>query len=266
MSCPDCSGLRALTCPSCLGSSACISRYCIEGWHHYKGGKKVRCPYCSAKGKIKCQACRGTLKAKCRICSNGKVERSCPVCTDGRLPCPDAGSVDALRKIWYKALRAACSAFTARTVGGMKDSWVTATDVASHTALVVLARAGTLGDKAVTFDYHAMPEVQAGLAWLDRYFDIRQQPKFSGGARVNSRSDSGYAAYLFSIQRLGMLLRIPVLGGERWHTTGARYLREIQLPDGSFEETSRSRLNGPVRCTTISLLFLLRVTVPVTGD
>jgi hypothetical protein len=63
-----------------------------------------------------------------------------------------------------------------------------------------------------------------------------------------------------------MLLNIPVLAGERWHTTGARHLWEIQLPDGSFEEVGRDRLNGPVRCTTTCLLFLIRATVPISRE
>ena len=60
-----------------------------------------------------------------------------------------------------------------------------------------------------------------------------------------------------------MLLNIPILAGERWHATGARYLETIQFEDGSFEETSFARLNGPVRCTCYVIMYLARATVPI---
>ena len=61
-----------------------------------------------------------------------------------------------------------------------------------------------------------------------------------------------------------MLLGMDDIGGERWHVTGARHLRQIQFADGSFEESSRARLNGPVRSTSPAILFLIRATPPIT--
>ena len=104
----------------------------------------------------------------------------------------------------------------------------------------------------------------SGLAWLDRYFDIASPPRFSGGARVRNRGSEGYAADLFAIQRLAMLLNIDLLAHERWHTTGARHLRTLQLSDGSFEELGPRAANGPVRATCTALLFLARATPPIT--
>ena len=62
-----------------------------------------------------------------------------------------------------------------------------------------------------------------------------------------------------------MLLSIEILAGERWYATGSRHLMTIQFDDGSFEETSRFKLNGPVRTTSSVLLFLGRVTPAVTS-
>jgi prenyltransferase beta subunit len=81
---------------------------------------------------------------------------------------------------------------------------------------------------------------------------------------VRNRGQAGFAADLFAIQRLAMLLNIDLLAHERWHTTGARYLRSLQLKDGSFEEMGSDALNGPVRTTCTALLFLARATPPVT--
>ncbi len=61
-----------------------------------------------------------------------------------------------------------------------------------------------------------------------------------------------------------MLLNMEVLGGDRWHAAGARYLLPLQYPDGSFEERSPGHYHGPVRMTVSYLLFLLRATSPIT--
>ena len=74
----------------------------------------------------------------------------------------------------------------------------------------------------------------------------------------------GYAAYLYALERLCQLLSIDMIGGERWYRAGARRLRELQLPDGSFEELGVGRINGPVRTTDSAILFLVKATTPLT--
>lgn len=166
------------------------------------------------------------------------------------------------RDTFTKALRAA-SKLCSRTAFA-KDDYLTGTTVCSATALVVIAKAGSLGKDAGTFDYRGMKEVQEGLAWLDRYMDIRKEPTVSRGAYVRPDSQRGYAAYLYAIQRLSMLLSIEVLGGERWFATGALHLVDTQQKDGSWNEGTTRVLNGPVRTTTSALLFLARATPAVT--
>ena len=92
-----------------------------------------------------------------------------------------------------------------------------------------------------------------------------QEPQFSRGAKRAKPSDAGYMAYLFAIQRLGMLLSIEDIGGERWYAAAIHHLSTLQYKDGSFEERSRYALNGPVRMTTSAILFLLRATPAVTN-
>ena len=171
------------------------------------------------------------------------------------------------RAVWGKALRAASAEFEGKGPAGMKSAFMSASEVLSNMALLVMAKEGSLGSKATEFDYQSMPAIRKGLAWLDRYFDIRREAQFVKGAAVKVSSDAGYSAYIFAVQRLAMLLSIEVLAGERWHATGADYLATIQHKDGSFEESSLSHLNGPVRTTTSCVLFLARATAPITnGD
>jgi hypothetical protein len=165
---------------------------------------------------------------------------------------------------WAKLLRAASAHLDSNALSP-KSEWIIGCDVASSVALVVMAKEGTLGSKAAAFDYESIAGVRRGLAWLDRYFDIEQEPQFSRGAKRARPTDSGYMAYLFAIQRLGMLLSIEDIGGERWYAAAIHHLAKVQYPDGSFEERSHFALNGPVRTTSSVILFLLRATPAVTN-
>lgn len=169
------------------------------------------------------------------------------------------------RSVWRGGMRAARDGFRgSKKIDGMNNDFVIGTHVASNTAMWIMSKSAMLGDDAAGFDYESIPQVAAGLAWLDRYFSIDSEPSFNHGAFRHDKSDAGYSAYLFAIQRLAMLLNIGILGGERWHRTGALHLETIQFDDGSFEEMSTAELNGPVRTTIACVLFLARATPPVT--
>jgi hypothetical protein len=169
-------------------------------------------------------------------------------------------------EVWSRALSAAQSTLSAQSRDRRKKGWTSATDVASGVTLVAIAKAGTLGDKAGSLEeYKALPAVREGLAWLDRHFDVEHQTSVARGTVVRSRTDSGYSAFLYAVERMGSLLSIPVIAGRRWYVEGARSLRAQQLPDGSFEELGPGRLNGPVRTTCSAMLFLLRATPPITS-
>ncbi len=167
--------------------------------------------------------------------------------------------------VWTKLLRAATLHLDSHALSP-KNDWLIGTDVASSVALVIMAKEGTLGSKATAFDYESIPSVKRGMAWLDRYFDVKVEPKFSHGARrADPDDDAGYMAWIFSIQRLGMLLSLEELGGTRWYPEASRYMKSIQFSDGSFEERTRHALNGPVRTTCGAILFLLRATPTITN-
>ncbi|MCK6479398.1 MAG: hypothetical protein L6R43_04390 [Planctomycetes bacterium] len=165
---------------------------------------------------------------------------------------------------WGKALRAATDSFGSKGPTKASKGRLDGIDVTCSLALLAMAKAGTLGEGAGSFDYLSLPDVKAGLAWLDRHMDVARAPVFLGGALFRQEGGGAHLAWLFSLQRLAMLLRVEEIGGDRWFVTGSRLLRTLQRDDGSFEETGPFAANGSVRGTCSSILFLLRATVPIT--
>ncbi|MCG3134527.1 MAG: hypothetical protein HMLKMBBP_01841 [Planctomycetes bacterium] len=168
-------------------------------------------------------------------------------------------------EVWSKLHRATTAELDGPSLS-TKSDWLTGSGVASALALAVISKEGSLGSKATAYDYGSISGVKRGLAWLDRHFTVDHEPQFAGGAKRTDPSDRGYMAWLYSIQRLGMLLSIEDLGGERWYPRGVRHLLGVVYPDGSFEERSSGALNGSVRTTCGALLFLLRATPPITDS
>lgn len=169
---------------------------------------------------------------------------------------------------WSRAYTAASKITSAIPKSMRKDGWLTGTDVASSAALIVLAKAGSLGARAKNLDeYRSLPQVAQALAWLDRHFELAHEPTVVSGARVRpGGGDGGWAAWLYALERLARLLSIEEFGGRRWYPEGCGMLAELQYADGEFEEKRRGRMNGPVRTTTSVLLFLSRATPPLTGE
>lgn len=165
---------------------------------------------------------------------------------------------------WSKAYSAGAAAFASRGPAKAAKGRLDGIEVVSNLALLVISKAEMLGDAAPGFDFRSLPDVQAGLAWLDRHFDPRRVPVFVNGAPVPQTGGGTYFAWIFSLQRLAGLLRIEEVGGSRWFPDVARHIRALQRSDGSFEEKPPFGANWSVRSTTDALLFLVRVTAPVT--
>lgn len=165
---------------------------------------------------------------------------------------------------WSRAHTAAQKLFSSRKVKAKKGDLLSAAEVACCVSLIVLTKAGSLGDRAAAFDYRSLPDVKAGLAWLDRHFEVEGKPCYINGARVRRRGLEGYFAYLYSMQRLAMLLGISEFNGRRWYPEGAAHLARIQRGDGSFEESGYAGLNYSIFSTSSAVLFLVRATTPIT--
>ena len=165
---------------------------------------------------------------------------------------------------WSRAHTAAQRLFSSRKVKAKKGDLLSASEVACCVSLIVLTKAGSLGERAAAFDYRSLPDVKAGLAWLDRHFDVEGKPCYINGARVRRRNMEGYFAYMYSMQRLAMLLGISEFNGRRWYPEGAAHLARVQREDGSFEETGYAGLNWSMFSTASAVLFLVRATTPIT--
>ncbi|MFO0934641.1 MAG: hypothetical protein U1E39_18290 [Planctomycetota bacterium] len=204
---------------------------------------------------------------------------------DDRLDSKDPGdafqSLFAVESLWLaqrRGVKVPIDTFSRAMTAGAKvggaipksmrrNGFLTATDVASGAALLVMAKAGTQGDKARNLEeYRSIPQVAQALAWLDRHFEIVREPMVVAGARTRDDGDGGWAAWVYAAERLARLLSIDQMGGRRWYSEGCRYMATLQKPDGSFEELGRGRINGPVRTTASVVLFLVRATPPLTGE
>lgn len=167
--------------------------------------------------------------------------------------------------VWTRALAAGLKVGVLAKKTKKRGSFVTGTTIASSAALILMAKAGA-GGRASVEDYRAIPQVVQAMAWLDRYFDMDREPTLVEGALERGPGDAGYTTWLYAIERLGRLLSIEEFGGRRWYAEGCRRVISLQLKNGEFEELQPGRLNGPVRTTTSTLLFLSKATPPLTGE
>lgn len=92
-----------------------------------------------------------------------------------------------------------------------------------------------------------------GVAWLGKYFSVRENPRGSPG---------WHYYYLYGLERAGVLARVVYMAGHRWYAEGAKYLVDAQGPDGAWRVSS-ARAGGdaadPVT-QAFALLFLSRAT------
>lgn len=95
--------------------------------------------------------------------------------------------------------------------------------------------------------------VKSGLAWLQHHYSVRGCPPSAGFWSVF------YMYYLYSIERVGVLLGVKEIGGHDWYQEGALLLVRAQRPDGSW--MSYDQL--PIVDTAFALLFLKKATVKV---
>ncbi len=168
--------------------------------------------------------------------------------------------------VWDRAFQGASKSTGMLSKSKRRGAFMTATDVASVAALLVLSRAGREPKRSFTQEeLTGIPGVQRSLDWLERHADLTRETIVAQGVVERNESDASSYAWLYAAQRLGQLLSLERLGGRAWYAEGARHLRQAQLHDGSFEELRLQRLNGPLRATCCALLFLTRATPSVTA-
>jgi hypothetical protein len=113
-------------------------------------------------------------------------------------------------------------------------------------------------------DPAADPAIDAGLGWLEKHFSLTVHP-----GRTWPEQWRFY--YLYSLERVGRVLDVELIGPHEWYPLGARHLVDSQTEEGGwvgkFEELD------PRLATSFALLFLTRATAslkpvatPLGGD
>lgn len=113
--------------------------------------------------------------------------------------------------------------------------------------------------------------IKRGLKWLGKNFSTESNHNIENSGIADPLRWFYY--YLYSIERVGMMLGIDEIGKKAWYPVGAKYLIENQRPDGSWSTgipARRWRQAGDIHTadTCFAILFLTRSTprvgVPVT--
>ncbi len=154
---------------------------------------------------------------------------------------------------------------------------MTAVGVAS----LVICKAMLLGRKeAGRFKYLRISQIRRGLVWLEENFTADRHPgiadvKIGGGGPPGGPPGGGGGMalpaltfqyyWLYSAERVGMLLNIPYLGDHDWYREGATWLVEQQGPDGVWSNPAGAMMapEPPLAATCFALLFLKKATLPV---
>jgi hypothetical protein len=96
--------------------------------------------------------------------------------------------------------------------------------------------------------------VRDGLAWLDRNWRVYGNPPDHANYHL---------MYLYGVERVGDLLRVPTIGKHDWYREGATWLVDHQHADGYFEGVGYTHHPKDVIDTCFALLFLERATLAV---
>lgn len=106
--------------------------------------------------------------------------------------------------------------------------------------------------------------VKAALAWLAKSFRPDRNANVEKGSITDPNRWLYY--YLYSIERVGMILGVETLGKEKWYPAGAKYLLEKQKEDGSWWTGTlpKAAEMDVTADTCFAILFLTRATPPLT--
>ncbi len=120
---------------------------------------------------------------------------------------------------------------------------------------IVIAQSELFAQKELDDDLRKRSDsaLKAGLAWLQHHYTVRGCPPSAGFWSVF------HMYYLYSLERVGVLLQVQEIGGHDWYQEGALMLVRAQRTDGSW----KSYDDLPILDTSFALLFLKKATVKV---
>ncbi len=94
----------------------------------------------------------------------------------------------------------------------------------------------------------------AGLAWIDKYFSVEQNPYVMNGTVVPAQVPVGPWYYLYCLERVGILSGNKYIGKRDWYRLGAVRAVETQQKDGSWGDEAE---------TAFAILFLAKGHTPL---
>ncbi len=94
----------------------------------------------------------------------------------------------------------------------------------------------------------------AGLAWIDTWFSVEQNPYVVNGQASPARVPAGIWYYLYCLERVGILSGNKYIGKRDWYRLGAVRAVDTQQKDGSWGDEAE---------TAFAILFLAKGHTPL---
>src|SRR6185436_10116322 len=149
----------------------------------------------------------------------------------GLKACADAG-IEIPKETWGAALAYVLAAqFPDGGWGyffaGKQDSVSYAAMTCAGVASIAICR-HALNQKEPSKD----PAVKAAMGWLGLAFSADKNAKVEQSTTADSLRWHYY--YLYSIERVGQIMKVETLGKQKWYPAGAKFLLDKQKKDGSW--------------------------------
>jgi hypothetical protein len=184
----------------------------------------------------------------------------------GLKACADAG-IEIPKDTWVAAL--AYMLNTQNQDGGWGYFFAGKQDTVSYASMTCAGVASVaicrhaLGTKDVTKE----TAVRAGMAWLGKTFTPEKNANVENSTTADSLRWHYY--YLYSIERVGQIIKVETLGKQKWYPAGAKFLLDKQKKDGSWwtgvEGEWKAAGDIETADTCFGILFLTRATPPLTA-
>jgi hypothetical protein len=127
--------------------------------------------------------------------------------------------------------------------------------------------AGAAGSLAIYRYVRGLPwkndvAVVRGLEWLDRYWNVTENPRVNGFVNElgSERVNNHFYYYLYALERAAVLYDTDTIGKHDWYAEGAQQLIDSQEANGSWRRNGNPGWEMADSC--FAILFLRRATRP----
>lgn len=184
----------------------------------------------------------------------------------GLKACADAG-IEVPKDTWVAALAYILN--TQNSDGGWGYYFAGKQDSCSYAAMTCagVASIAICRHALAAKDVSKEAAVRAGMLWLGRTFTPEKNANVENSTTADSLRWHYY--YLYSIERVGQIMKVETLGKQKWYPAGARFLLDKQKKDGSWwtgvEGEWKAAGDIETADTCFGILFLTRATPPLTA-